>query len=71
MVGDAVLQGGGHLGVGDHGYPFDEGQVGGGNQRSLLIERGCPEFCVNRYSEIRAITALPCLGYPRVVIFLQ
>lgn len=71
MVGDAVKQGGGHLGVADHGYPFAEGQVGGDNQRSLLIERWCLEFCVKGYSEIRAITALPCLGYPRVVIFLQ
>ena len=38
MVGDAVEQRGGHLRVAEHGGPLAEGEVGGDDDRGLLVE---------------------------------
>ena len=38
MVGDAVEQRGGHLGIAEHGGPLAEGEVGGDDDRGLLVE---------------------------------
>ena len=38
MVSDAVEQRCGHLGVAENADPFTEGQVGGDEQRGLLVE---------------------------------
>ena len=38
VVGDAVEQSGGHLGVAEDLYPFAEGEVGGDDERGLLVE---------------------------------
>ena len=40
MVGDAVQEGGGHLGVAEDPHPFAEVEVGGGDERGLLVEDG-------------------------------
>ncbi len=37
-MGDAIEQGGGHLGIAEHAHPFGEGQVGGDDQRGLLVK---------------------------------
>ena len=37
-MGDAVEQGGGHLGIAEYAHPFGEGQVGGDDQRGLLVK---------------------------------
>ena len=38
MVGDAVEQRRGHLGIAEDPHPFGEGQVGGDDQRGLLVK---------------------------------
>ena len=38
VVGEAVEESGGHLGVAEDGGPFAEGEVGGDDDRGLLIE---------------------------------
>ena len=38
MMGDAVQQRGGHLGIAEHGRPFAEREVGGDDHRGLLVE---------------------------------
>jgi hypothetical protein len=38
MVGEAVQQGGGHLGVAEDLHPFAEVEVGGDDERGLLVE---------------------------------
>ena len=38
VMGDAIEQRGGHLGIAEHGRPFAEGQVGGDDHRGLLVE---------------------------------
>jgi len=38
MVGEAVEQGRGHLGVAEHRWPFAEGEVGGDDDRGALVE---------------------------------
>ncbi len=38
VVGQAVEHGGGHLGIAEHLGPVGEGQVGGDQQRRVLIE---------------------------------
>jgi hypothetical protein len=38
VVGDAIQQRGGHLGVAEHLPPFGEGQVGGDDQAGALVE---------------------------------
>ena len=37
-MGQAVEQGGGHLGIAEDGGPFAEGEVGGDDDRGLLVE---------------------------------
>ena len=37
-MGEAIEQGGGHLGIAEHVDPFGERQVGGNNDRGLLVE---------------------------------
>ena len=39
VMGEAVEQGGGHLGVAEHGGPSAEGGVGGDDNRGALVER--------------------------------
>jgi len=38
VVGEAVQQGGGHLGVAEDLHPFAEVEVGGDDERSFFIE---------------------------------
>ena len=38
MMGEAVEQGRGHLGVAEDGRPFAEGEVGGHDDRGSLVE---------------------------------
>ena len=38
VMGEAVEQGGGHLGVAEHGGPSAEGEVGGDDDRGALVE---------------------------------
>ena len=38
VVGEAIEQRGGHLGVAEHARPFAEGEVGGDDDRGLLVE---------------------------------
>jgi hypothetical protein len=38
VVGDAIQQRGGHLGVAEHLTPFGEGQVGGDGEAGALVE---------------------------------
>ena len=38
VVGQAVEQRGGHLGVAEDGWPFAEGEVGGDDDRGALVE---------------------------------
>jgi hypothetical protein len=40
VVREPVEQGGGHLGIGKHRWPFGEGQVGGDDDRGALVEGG-------------------------------
>ena len=37
-MGKAIEQGGGHLGIAEHGGPFAEAQVGGDDDTGALIE---------------------------------
>ena len=38
MVGDAIKERGGHLGIAEHGGPFAEREVGGDDDAGLLLE---------------------------------
>ena len=38
MVGQAIEQRGGHLGIAEHAGPFAEGEVGGDDDRGALVE---------------------------------
>jgi hypothetical protein len=38
MMGDAIEGRGCHLGIAEHGGPLAEGQVGGDDDRGLLVE---------------------------------
>ena len=38
VMGEPVEQRGGHLGVAEDGRPFPEGQVGGDDDRGLLVK---------------------------------
>ena len=38
MVGQAIEQGGGHLGVAEHTWPFAESEVSGDDDRGTLVE---------------------------------
>ena len=38
MVGQAIEQRGGHLGVAEHAWPFAESEVGGDDDRGALVE---------------------------------
>src|SRR5208283_1595754 len=38
VMGEAIEQGGGHLGVAEHRRPFGEGEVGGDDDRRPLVE---------------------------------
>ena len=38
MVGQAVEQRGGHLGIAEHAGPFAEGEVGGDNDRGAFVK---------------------------------
>src|SRR3546814_3028110 len=38
MMGDAIEQRGGHLGIAEHGGPFAEREVGGDDDAGLLVE---------------------------------
>jgi len=38
VVGEAIQEGGGHLGVDEHGDPFREAQVGGDDHAGALVE---------------------------------
>ncbi len=38
MVGQAIEHGGGHLGVAEHLGPIGEGEIGGDQQRGVLVE---------------------------------
>ena len=38
MMGDAIEECGGHLGITEHRDPFGEGQVGGDDQGCLFVE---------------------------------
>ena len=38
MMGDAIEECGGHLGITEHRDPFGEGQVGGDDQGCLFLE---------------------------------
>ena len=38
MMGDAIEERGCHLGIAEHGGPLAEGQVGGYDDRGLLVE---------------------------------
>src|SRR5712691_4932589 len=38
VVGEAVEQGGGHLGVAEDARPFGEGEIGGDEDRGTLVE---------------------------------
>ena len=38
VVGEAIEERGGHLGVAEHGRPFAEGEVGRDDDRGLLVE---------------------------------
>ena len=38
MMGDAIEERGCHLGIAEHGGPLAEGQVGGDDDRGLLVE---------------------------------
>ena len=38
MMGDAVEERGGHLGIAEHGGPLAKGEVGGDDDAGLLIE---------------------------------
>jgi hypothetical protein len=38
VVGQAIKQRSGHLGVAKHAWPFAEGQVGGDDDRGALVE---------------------------------
>ena len=38
MMGDAIEERGGHLGIAEHGGPFAEREVGGDDNAGLLVE---------------------------------
>jgi hypothetical protein len=38
VMGEAVEERGGHLGIAEDGRPFAEGEIGGDDHRGLLIE---------------------------------
>ena len=38
VVGEPIEESGGHLGVAEHARPFAEGEIGGDDDRGLLIE---------------------------------
>ena len=74
MMGQAVEQRGGHLGVAEYARPFAEGQIGGDDHRGLLVEAadqveqqlaaGLGERQIAEFVEHDEVHAAEILGHP-------
>ena len=42
VMGEAVEQGSGHLGIPEHPHPFAEAEIGRDDERGLLVKLGSP-----------------------------